>query len=157
MRPNRTLEFTTGIFLLLGIAALFYLATEATNYKSAGGAGTYTVRACFGNVGGLHAGAPVRIGGVTVGRVTAIDYSFRRYEACTHLAISKRDDRIPSDSTASILTQGVLGEQYVGLSPGGAPTYLHQGSTIHFTQSAVILEKLIGKFLANQPTKKGGS
>jgi phospholipid/cholesterol/gamma-HCH transport system substrate-binding protein len=157
MRPNRTLEFTTGVFLLLGIAALFYLATEATNYRNVGGGSSYTVRACFGNVGGLHVGAPVRIGGVTVGRVTAIDYSFKRYEACVRMAISNKDNRIPSDSTASILTQGVLGEQYVGLSPGGAPTYLHQGSVIHFTQSAVILEKLIGKFLANQPQKGGGS
>lgn len=157
MRPSRSLELTTGIFLLLGIAALFYLATEATNYRDVSSTGSYEVRACFGNVGGLHVGAPVRIGGVTVGRVTAIKYSFKRYEACIQMALSKKDDKIPSDSTASILTQGVLGEQYVGLSPGGAATYLHQGSTIHFTQSAVILEKLIGKFLANQPHKGGGS
>ena len=148
MRQIRTLEVTTGLFVLLGVAALFYLATQTTNYRSYGGR-SYRVRAFFNNVGGLHVGAPVRLGGVTIGRVNLIRYSMTRYQAEVGLLISDHYDKIPADSTAAILTQGVLGEQYIGLSPGGAPTFLHNGSTIHFTQSAIILENLLGQLLTH--------
>ncbi len=149
MRQSSALEISTGLFVLLGIAALFYLATKTTDYHSISGSQTYVVRAYFNNVGGLHVGAPVQMGGVTLGRVVGIRYSMKRYQAVVRMALNDRDDHIPSDSTASILTQGVLGQQYVGISPGGAPTFLKNGSTIHFTQSAIILEHLLGQLLTH--------
>lgn len=155
MRQSSVLEVTTGLFVLLGIAALFYLATQTTNYRTVSSGQSFTVRAYFNNVGGLHVGAPVRMGGVTIGRVVGIRYSMKRYQAVVRLAIADRASHIPSDSTASILTQGVLGQQYVGISPGGAPTYLKNGSTIHFTQSAVILENLLGQLLTHGSSGKG--
>ncbi len=155
MRQSAALEVTTGLFVVLGIAALFYLATKTTDYRSIPGGQSYVVRAYFNNVGGLHVGAPVQIGGVTVGRVVGIRYSMKRYQAVVRMALRDHADHIPSDSTASILTQGVLGQQYVGLSPGGAPTFLKNGSTIHFTQSAIILEHLLGQLLTHGSRGKG--
>ncbi|MHB1543832.1 MAG: outer membrane lipid asymmetry maintenance protein MlaD [Gammaproteobacteria bacterium] len=155
MRQSSVLEVTTGLFVVLGIAALFYLATQTTDYRTVSGSQSYIVRAYFNNVGGLHVGAPVQMGGVTVGRVVGIHYSMKRYQAVIRMALEDRDAHIPSDSTASILTQGVLGQQYVGISPGGAPTFLKNGSTIHFTQSAIILEHLLGQLLTHGSSGKG--
>lgn len=109
----------------------------------------YKITARFENVGGLKVRAPVTMGGVRIGRVVGIDLDPRSYEAVVILSIEPKYDRLPTDSSASILTSGVLGEQYVGLEPGGMDEYLKSGGSLKLTQSALVLEKLIGRMLTN--------
>jgi len=149
MRANYKVELTSGIFLLLGIAALLWLATEATDYKMQVGKDTYRVTARFGNVADLKARAPVKIGGVTVGLVDKISLDPVQFDAVVEMKIDRRFSEIPDDSSASILTSGVLGDRYVGLQPGGSMESLGDGDQILITQSAVVLENLISKYLFN--------
>lgn len=149
MKQTRAVEIGTGLFILFGILALFFLATQTTNFQYVSN-NTYTVTAVFQNIGGLKARAPVSMSGVKIGRVVSIDLDPRRLEAVVTMNIQKRYDKLPRDTVASILTAGLLGEQYVGLSPGGSPEYLRNGDRIQFTQSAIILEHLIGQFVAGQ-------
>jgi len=109
----------------------------------------YKVTARFENIGGLKIRAPVTLGGVRIGRVSGIDLDPRNYEAVVTLSIDPKYDQLPADSSASILTSGLLGEQYVGLEPGGMDNHLKNGSTLKLTQSALVLEKLIGRMLTN--------
>jgi phospholipid/cholesterol/gamma-HCH transport system substrate-binding protein len=149
MRQNRAVELGTGLFVLLGIGALLFLTTQTTGRNDFSTARTYVVEARFENVGSLKKRSPVAMSGVTIGRVTDIQFDNISLEAVVTLVIDSRYDQIPDDSDASILTAGLLGSQYIGLQAGGSETYLEEGSEIYLTQSAVILENLIGKFLVN--------
>ncbi|MGQ0428826.1 MAG: outer membrane lipid asymmetry maintenance protein MlaD [Gammaproteobacteria bacterium] len=147
MRQTRAIELGTGLFVLLGFAALFFLVTQVTSRQFGLGDDGYRVTASFEQVGGLKSGAPVSMSGVTVGRVEGIDYDFSEYRARVTMRIDRAFDRIPDDSDASILTAGLLGGQYVGIGPGSSETFLADADQITFTQSAVVLENLISKFL----------
>jgi phospholipid/cholesterol/gamma-HCH transport system substrate-binding protein len=149
MRANYKVELTSGIFLLMGIAALLWLATEATDYGMQVGDDTYKVTARFSNIADLKDRAPVKIGGVTVGLVEGISLDPVEFNAIVVMKIDRRFSDIPTDSSASILTSGVLGDRYIGLEPGGALEPLNDGDEIFITQSAVVLETLISKYLFN--------
>lgn len=153
MQQTRSIELGTGLFSLLGMGALFFLTTQTTGGEDFNASDTYTVEARFENVGSLRSRAPVSMSGVTIGRVTRVDFDPNLLEAVVKLEIDKKYDRIPEDSDASVLTAGLLGSQYIGLQAGGSDIYLEDGSEIFFTQSAIVLENLIGKFLLNS----GGS
>ena len=147
MRSTRAVELGTGLFVLLGFAALFFLVTQITNRQIGLGDSGYRLTALFDQVGGLKAGAPVSMSGVTIGRVESIGYDFNEYKARVIVRIDGSYDRIPDDSDAAIFTAGLLGGQYIGLSPGGSETFFADGDRIDFTQSAIVLESLISKFL----------
>ena len=149
MRANYKVELTSGIFLLMGIAALLWLATSATDYGMKLSDDTYRLTARFTNVGELKPRAPVKIGGVTVGLVGDITLDPVTFEAEVALDIDQRYADIPSDTIAAILTAGILGDRYIGLTPGGALDALVDGDQIIITQPAIILENLISKFLFN--------
>lgn len=149
MRQTRAVEFGTGLFALLGMAALFFLTTQTTGGDDFSADEVYTVEARFQNVGSLRARAPVSMAGVTIGRVTDIVFDPEQLDAVVTFVIDSQYDQIPDDSDATILTAGLLGSQYVGLQAGGSDIYLEDGSEVLFTQSAVVLENLIGKFLVN--------
>jgi phospholipid/cholesterol/gamma-HCH transport system substrate-binding protein len=159
MRQTRAIELGTGLFVLLGFAALFFLITQITSREFGLGSGGYRLTASFEQVGSLKPGAPVSMSGVTVGRVESID--FNEYRALVALRIDPQYDRIPDDSDASILTAGLLGGQYVGIGPGASETFFKEGDRIPFTQSAIVLENLISKFLfskaAEQPPAEGSA
>lgn len=149
MRANYKVELTSGIFLLLGIAALLWLAIEATDYGMQVGDDTYRVTARFTNVADLKARAPVKIGGVTVGLVKQIRLDPVAFDAIVDMDIDRRFSEIPDDTSASVLTSGVLGDRYIGLEPGGSPVVLTDGDELFLTQSAVVLETLVSKYLFN--------
>jgi phospholipid/cholesterol/gamma-HCH transport system substrate-binding protein len=150
MGKSRTLNLGTGSFVLLGFAALFFLTTQTTSRGLAFfGPPHYQVTAKFDNVGDLKVGAPVSMSGVEVGRVAKIDFDSNEYKAVVLLRLIERYNKIPSDSDASIYTQGLLGGKFIGITAGGGDTYLKDGGQIDFTQSAFVLENLIGQVLAN--------
>ncbi|MDD5297241.1 MAG: outer membrane lipid asymmetry maintenance protein MlaD [Rhodocyclaceae bacterium] len=155
---NRTtLDLWVGFFVAIGLLALVFLALKVGNLASASMADTYTLKAKFDNIGGLKVRAPVKSAGVVVGRVVSIGFDSGSYEAVVMLNVDKRFE-FPRDTFAKILTSGLLGEQYVGLAVGGDPAFLKAGDTIKKTQSAVVMEDLIGQFLFNkaQETPAGG-
>ncbi|MGE4369860.1 MAG: outer membrane lipid asymmetry maintenance protein MlaD [Burkholderiaceae bacterium] len=147
-------DFWVGLFVLLGGIALVFLALRAGNMSSFSFAPTYQVTAHFDNLGGLKVRAPIKSSGVVVGRVAGIGFDNQRYQAVVTLDIESQY-RFPTDSSASILTSGLLGEQYIGLTPGGEESMLANGNEIQFTQSAVVLEELISKFLYNSASDEG--
>ena len=149
MRQTRSVEIGTGLFVLLGMGALFFLVTQTTGRDDFRADDIYRVEARFDNVGSLRTRAPVTMAGVTIGRVTDVSFDPVTMEAVVEFVIDSKFDRIPDDSDASILTSGILGSQYIGLQAGGSEMYLEDGSEILFTQSAFVLENLIGKFLVN--------
>ncbi len=149
MQQTRSVEIGTGLFVLLGMSALFFLTTQTTGGNKFSASDTYEVEARFDNVGSLKSRAPVAMSGVTIGRVTSVSFDSGSLEAKVVFIIDSQYDQIPDDSDASILTSGLLGSQYIGLQAGGSDIYLEDGSEILFTQSAIILENLIGKFLVN--------
>ena len=153
MRQTRAVELGTGLFVLLGIGALFFLTTQTTGGDDFNADDVFTVEARFQNVGSLKRRAPVSMAGVTIGRVTKVTFDPAALEAVVTFVIDKEYDQIPDDSDASVLTAGLLGSQYIGLQPGGSDMYLEDGSEILFTQSAVVLENLIGKFLVSNSSK----
>lgn len=155
MRQTRAVELGTGLFALLGVGALFFLVTQTTGGDDFSADEVYEVQARFENVGSLKRRAPVAMAGVTIGRVTNIEFDPVMLNAIVTFVIDSRFDQIPDDSDASILTAGLLGSQYIGLQPGGSDIYLEEGSEVLFTQSAIVLENLIGKFLVNAGS--GGS
>ncbi|MGI9204070.1 MAG: outer membrane lipid asymmetry maintenance protein MlaD [Woeseiaceae bacterium] len=150
MRQTRSVELGTGLFVLLGMAALFFLTTQTTGSESFSAGETYSVTARFQNVGSLKDRAPVAMSGVTIGRVTSVDFDPVALDAEVTFQIDSRFDQIPDDSDASILTAGLLGSQYIGLQAGGSDLYLEEGSEIQFTQSAIVIENLISKYLFNR-------
>jgi len=150
MQQARAIEISTGLFVFLGFAALFFMASQIASREFSIGAGdSYRVTAEFNNIGGLKVGAPVSMAGVTVGRVEAIDFDQKLYKAVVRMRINSRYNEIPTDSDASIYTSGLLGGQYIGISAGGLDEYLHDGDRIEFVQDAIVLENLISKFLVN--------
>ncbi len=149
MRANYKVEIASGIFLLLGIAALVWLATAATDFGQDVGDERYRVTARFQNVADLREQAPVKIGGVAVGMVESITLDPVSFEAVVTMSIASRYNEIPSDTGASVLTSGMLGNRYIGLEPGGAPDMLVDGDELFITQSAFVLEQVVGKFLFN--------
>jgi phospholipid/cholesterol/gamma-HCH transport system substrate-binding protein len=149
-------DFWVGLFVVLGVIALIFLSLRAGNMSSFSFAPTYKVTAHFDNLGGLKVRAPVKSSGVVVGRVASIGFDNQRYQAVVTLDIEQQF-QFPNDSSASILTSGLLGEQYIGLTPGGDETMLAQGNEIQFTQSAVVLEELISKFLYNSASEQGSA
>lgn len=140
------LEFAVGAFLLLALASLLVLAFASTNRQFGGGGDTYPLTARFSTLGQLRLQAPVRIGGVAVGRVAKIDLDPKRFDAVVTLDIDRRY-QLPADTSAGIFTSGLLGESYIGLQPGGDPENLKSGEEIAYTQPAVDLIQLAGKYM----------
>ncbi|MBD9416814.1 outer membrane lipid asymmetry maintenance protein MlaD [Pseudomonas sp. PDM16] len=151
---SRSLEIGVGLFLLAGLLALLLLALRVSGLSAGNAGDTYKLYANFDNIAGLTTRAKVTMAGVTIGKVTAIDLDRDSYTGRVTMEIEKRVDNLPMDSTASILTAGLLGEKYIGLSVGGEEDLLKDGSTIHDTQSSLVLEDLIGKFLMNSVNKE---
>ena len=158
-QANRSIEVGTGLFVLLGFATLGFLTTQlpGSGLQLTRPEASYTVQAKFDDIGGLKVGAPVTMAGVSVGKVDAIRFETSDYKALVTLSINRRFDKIPDDSDAGIQTSGLLGANYVSLSPGGSETFLHAGSEIQLTQSALVLETLINKFFANTASKSSDS
>jgi phospholipid/cholesterol/gamma-HCH transport system substrate-binding protein len=152
---NRALEIGTGLFVLLGFAALLFLTTQlpANGLKLTGYKKGYTVAARFENIGDLKTGSPVTMAGVRIGVVQLIRFDPTDYKAVVTMHLDPQFNQIPDDSFASIQTQGLLGGKYVGISPGGSETYLKNGSQIEQTQSAIVLESLVNKFFAGYASK----
>jgi phospholipid/cholesterol/gamma-HCH transport system substrate-binding protein len=148
---KKGIETLVGLFVLLGILAVVFLALKAANLGSfsSSGSNSYSLSARFDNIGGLKVRAPVRSAGVTVGRITAITLDPKTFQGVVTLNIDSRY-QFPKDSAAKILTSGLLGDQYVGLEPGGDDKNLGPGDTVAQTQSAVVLENLIGQFLTGK-------
>ena len=143
---KKSFDFWVGLFVLAGAAALLFLALQAGNMSSLSFQKTYEVVTRFDNIGGLKPRAAVKSAGVVVGRVSNISFDDKTYQATVTLQLEQRY-QFPKDSSAKILTAGLLGEQYIGLEPGGDTQNLAQGDRIKMTQSAVVLENLISQFL----------
>jgi phospholipid/cholesterol/gamma-HCH transport system substrate-binding protein len=150
----RSIEVTVGIFVGIGLAALFMLAMQASNLSSISNSGFYQVSAKFENIGGLKVRSAVKVSGVKVGQVSSIDYDSEFFEAVVTMQINEKYKSFPDDTIASIYTAGLLGEQYVGLEPGGDEKLLENQSEIRHTQSAVILEQVISQFLFSKAQEK---
>jgi len=148
------LDFWVGLFVVAGFVALLFLALKAGNMSAFTFQETYAVEARFDNIGGLKPRAPVKSAGVVVGRVAAIRFDDKTYQATVVMNLEK-PYQFPKDTSAKILTSGLLGEQYIGLEAGGDTAMLTQGSRITMTQSAVVLENLIGQFLYNKAADAG--
>ncbi len=146
----RTLETLVGFFMLLFFIAMFILAMKVSNLASLTGGSGYEVTAYFENIGGLKPRAPVSASGVRVGQVSKIEYDAETFQAKVTLNIDNDYQEFPIDTSASIYTAGLLGEQYIGLDPGGEEEYLADGDEFELTQSALVLERLIGRVLVNQ-------
>ena len=150
MQENASMEFSTGLFVLLGFAALIFLATQTTNLEAVVSDDGYRVTARFEDVSGLKERSPVTMAGVNIGRVERIQFDPDNLDAVVTMRIQSRFAAIPDDSDAAILTAGLLGSKYVGLGPGGSDTFLVNESEIEFTQSAMSLERLVSKYLFSQ-------
>jgi phospholipid/cholesterol/gamma-HCH transport system substrate-binding protein len=151
---KRNIEILVGLFVLLGLAALVFVALKAANLTSFSGGDTYVLTARFDNIGGLKSRAPVRSAGVVVGRISKISLDAKTYQGVVTLDVEKAY-QFPKDTSAKILTAGLLGDQYVGLEAGGDTANLAAGDTIKQTQSAVVLENLIGQFLFSKAADAG--
>ena len=149
MMTRKELDLWVGIFAVIGIGAMLFLSLKVANLASFSAADTYQIQAKFENIGSLKVRAPVKSAGVVVGRVSEIHFDNESFEAVVTLNIDGRF-RFPKDSSAKIMTSGLLGEQYISLSPGGDSANLKSGDTLKLTQSAVVLENLIGQFLYNK-------
>ncbi|MEJ2575426.1 MAG: outer membrane lipid asymmetry maintenance protein MlaD [Gammaproteobacteria bacterium] len=155
MSKTRKLEVIVGAFMVLGFVALFFLAMQVSNLGTLDTGDSYTVTARFDNIGGLKVKAPVTLAGVEVGRVKGIRYDEQDFRAVAELSIYSQYDQIPDDTFAKILTAGLLGEQYIGLDPGGSLENLKNGSEIVMTQSALVLEEVIGQFIFSKAQEGG--
>lgn len=152
---RKGIETLVGLFVLLGMLAIVFLALKAANLASFRLGNTYVVTARFDNIGGLKVRAPVKSAGVTVGRVTAIALDTQTYQGSVTIEL-EQGVQFPDDTSAKILTSGLLGDQYIGLEPGGSDKNLKAGDRIRMTQSAVVLENLIGQFLYSKAAEPGG-
>lgn len=155
---SRALEMLVGLFVCLGVAAVFVMTFRVASLDTVGGSGqTYKVVASFDNIGGLKPGSAVTMAGVKIGRVRDIAINADTFEADVMLELSDSYANIPEDSNAKILTAGLLGEQYIGIEAGGADESLQDGSKLKLTQSALVLENLIGQFLSSQGSDDGNA
>jgi phospholipid/cholesterol/gamma-HCH transport system substrate-binding protein len=143
----RGMEILVGAFVAAGFVALFFLAMKVSNLGAVTVGDGYQVTARFRNVGGLKVRAPVSMGGVPLGKVVGIHFDEKTFDAVVTMEIDRQYDQIPDDTYAKIYTAGLLGEQYLGLEPGGSEKNLKQGSEIRMTQSALVLEEVIGQFI----------
>lgn len=150
MDRERLLEITVGMFVAAGLAGLLVLALQVSNLGSLIENNGYQISANFDNIGGLKVRAPVTVSGVKIGKVAAINYNDEDFEAVVIMEISDRFRRFPVDTSAMIYTSGLLGEQYIALDPGGDDDVLVDGSHLSMTQSALVLENMIGQFLFKQ-------
>jgi len=155
MMEKRALEFWVGVFVIAGILALVMLAFKVGNLTSSDVSNPYTVEARFENIGGLKVKSPVTMAGVRIGRVTGVSFDKKTYQAVVELSIDGRYKNIPDDSSVSILTSGLLGEQYIGITAGGSDEYLKSGDKILLTQSALVLENLIGQMMVKLTSDSG--
>jgi phospholipid/cholesterol/gamma-HCH transport system substrate-binding protein len=154
---NRTiLDLWVGLFVAIALGALLFLALKVGNLSSSNYSDGYVLKANFDNIGGLKVRAPVKSAGVVVGRVTAIQYDAQTFQAQVVFSMDPRY-AFPKDTFASILTSGLLGEQYIGLDPGGDVDNLKAGDAIKKTQSAVVLEQLIGQFMFNKAAENSSA
>jgi phospholipid/cholesterol/gamma-HCH transport system substrate-binding protein len=151
---GKKIETLVGVFVLLGMLGLVFLAMQAANLGNVGGGDTYSVQARFDNIGGLKPRAAVRTAGVVVGRVKQISLDPKTFQGVVTLDIQK-GYQFPKDTSAKILTAGLLGDQYIGLEPGGDDANIQPGDTLAQTQSAVVLENLIGQFLTGKADSAG--
>jgi phospholipid/cholesterol/gamma-HCH transport system substrate-binding protein len=151
---TKALELLVGAFFALGVAAVFIMTFRVASVSGVGEGKGYSVTADFENIGGLRIGAAVTLAGVRVGRVRDIVIEPTTFEARVHMRIANEYGNLPKDTSAAILTAGLLGEQYIGLSPGGEEEALADGDAIKFTQSALVLENLIGQFVAGMASSK---
>jgi len=151
---KKSIEALVGLFVVLGMAGLVFLSLKAANLASFSAGDTYTLQARFDNIGGLKARAPVRSAGVTIGRIASISFDPQTYQGVVKLEIDRKLE-FPRDTSAKILTAGLLGDQYVGLEPGGDDTDLAPGANIAQTQSAVVLENLIGQLMTDKAAEVG--
>jgi len=148
MQHSYTQDTLVGLFVACGIGALFYMALQVSNLGTYSNSDNiYTITARFDNSGGLKVKSPVSVAGVRIGRVSAINFDNKTYESVVEMHIDSQYNTLPDDTSASIFTAGLLGEQYVSLEPGGSEQYLHNNSNIEITQSAIVLEQVIGQFL----------
>lgn len=147
MMQVKTLEIWVGVFVAAGLAALFMLAMQVSNLTVVGDDNGYTIKARFENISGLKVRSPVTVAGVRVGRVTAIDFDSQTFQAVVSMRIGAAYNQLPLDTSAAVLTSGLVGEKYVGLEPGGDMDVLKDGGEITLTQSTLVLEQMIGKFL----------
>ena len=147
MQHTTTKDTLVGLFVASGIAGLFFLAMQVSNLSSFTEEDSYTIIARFENSGGLKPKSPVSAAGVKIGKVKSIRFDPKTYESVVQMSINSQYNTIPDDTTASVFTAGLLGEQYVSLEPGGSDVYLQNDGQIEITQSAIILEKAIGQFL----------
>jgi phospholipid/cholesterol/gamma-HCH transport system substrate-binding protein len=154
MQHTSTQDTLVGLFVASGIVGLLFLALQVSNLSSFIKEDTYTVTARFENSGGLKVKSAVSAAGVKIGQVSAINFDPTTYESVVEMHINAKYNTIPDDTSASIFTAGLLGEQYVNLVPGGSEDYLKNGSAIEITQSAIILEKVIGQFLFKSAEEK---
>ena len=154
MQNSRAVEIGVGMFVAGGLAALFMLAMQVSNLSANVSSESYLVTAAFQNIGGLKVRSPVTVSGVRVGRVESIEYDTHAYEAVVTLRIDDKYNTFPEDTSASIFTAGLLGEQYIALQPGGSENNLKAGDRIHLTQSALVMEQIIGQFLYNVASKE---
>jgi len=147
---SKTVQVWVGIFVLAGMASLVMLSMKVSNISAFTETEGFEVTANFENIGGLKIRSPVSMAGVVVGRVAKIGFDRESYEAIVTIKIQNQYDNIPDDASASIFTAGLLGEQYIGLEAGGSEEFLKQGSELQLTQSAIVLEQIIGQFLVSK-------
>jgi len=151
---SRKIEILVGLFVAAAIAAFFMLAMSVSNMSSYSGGESYQLKANFDNIGGLKVRSPVAAGGVRIGRVVAIEYDNESYVASVTMEVDAKYNKFPLDTAASILTSGLLGEQFIGFEPGAEEDYLKNGDEIDLTQSALVLEQVIGQFLYSKADEK---
>jgi phospholipid/cholesterol/gamma-HCH transport system substrate-binding protein len=156
MAQRQTFQIGTGLFILLGFAALTYLATQTTSIANYRQGDSYSLKARFTNIGQLKLRAPVKVAGVRVGTISDIRLEADRLDALVTISIDKTFDKIPDDSAAAVFTSGLLGDQYVSIQPGGSPDMFKNGDEVVLTQSSMQLEELIGKYLVGSDSSKTG-
>ena len=156
MAQRQSFQIGTGLFILLGFAALTYLATQTTSLANYRQGDSYTLKARFTNIGQLKLRAPVKVAGVRVGSVSDIVLEPDKLDALVSLSIDKHFDKIPDDSAAAVFTSGLLGDQYISLQPGGSPDNFKNNDEVVLTQSSMQLEELIGKYLVGNDSGKPG-
>lgn len=153
MQKTKTQDTLVGLFVACGIAALFFMAMQISNLSAFSNDKTYTISAHFENSGGLKVKSPVSVAGVRIGRVSNISIDTDSYESVVEMQINTQYS-LPDDTSASIYTAGLLGEQYISLEPGGSEDFIQANGVLDLTQSAIVLEQVIGQFLFDKAAEE---